>query len=501
MNTTMDTILEQIGAWLDIPDSYFEKARARYHSIGNWLERSESAVAHLNPTIFPQGSFSLGTVTKPVTDKDEYDIDLVCKLDGSKRTMTQKQLKGLVGGEIKAYANAHNMSAPPEERRRCWRIDYVDGASFHTDILPSIPDPLPNFDQAIALTDNQHPHYAHICEDWPRSNPAGYTDWFRHRMERRFQSMRETMAKSLKARAEDVPEYKIKTPLQRCVQLLKRHRDVTYEGDPDDKPISILITTLAGLAYENEATIVEAMISIVTTMEEYIEDRNGVLWVANPVNLDENFADKWQEYPERKTTFMEWLERVRLEVLAAILDPDLPSALERLRSCFGESAVNSAAHNLNLLSSPSPMLLTRVSATDKSVKQFGAPHRQPPKWKMQLDDRLYVRVSARVSRNGFRPKTLFADCEVAIPKYCSLQFTANSNAGKTCDVYWQVVNTGQEAKSANALRGDFYSSTLHKGRKIRQESTLYKGMHWVECFVVKDDICIARSGEFIVNIG
>lgn len=497
----MDEILEQIGAWLDIPDSYFVKARARYQSIGNWLERSGSAVAQLNPTIFPQGSFSLGTVTKPTTDKDEYDIDLVCKLDGNKRTMTQKQLKDLVGGEIKAYADAHNMSAPPQERRRCWRLDYADGASFHADILPSIPDPSPNFDQAIALTDNQHPHYARICEDWPCSNPADYAAWFRGRMEGRLQIMREMMAKALKARAEDVPEYRIKTPLQRAVQLLKRHRDMTYDGDPDDKPISVLITTLAGLAYDNEATIVEALISIVTTMEEHIEDHDGVLWVANPVNPDENFADKWQEYPERKTTFMEWLERVRLEVLAAILDPDLPSALERLRACFGDSAVNSVERDLNLLSSPNPMLLTRASATDKSVKQFAVPHRQPPRWKMQLDDRLYVRVSARVSRNGFRPKTLLADCDAAIPKHCSLQFTANSNAGKAYDVYWQVVNTGQEAKSANTLRGDFYSSTLQKGRKIRQESTLYKGMHWVECFVVKDDICIARSGEFIVNIG
>ena len=25
-------------------------------------------------------------------------------------------------------------------------------------------------------------------------------------------------------------------------------------------------------------------------------------------------------------------------------------------------------------------------------------------------------------------------------------------------------------------------------------------MYWVECFVVKNGVCVARSGEFVVNI-
>ncbi|WP_197996831.1 nucleotide-binding domain-containing protein, partial [Gimesia chilikensis] len=30
--------------------------------------------------------------------------------------------------------------------------------------------------------------------------------------------------------------------------------------------------------------------------------------------------------------------------------------------------------------------------------------------------------------------------------------------------------------------------------------TKFPGMHWVECFVVKNGVCVARSGEFVVNI-
>ena len=45
---------------------------------------------------------------------------------------------------------------------------------------------------------------------------------------------------------------------------------------------------------------------IVTGMPKYIENRNGKWWVKNPVDKDENFADRWNEYPERRLAFLRW---------------------------------------------------------------------------------------------------------------------------------------------------------------------------------------------------
>lgn len=42
--------------------------------------------------------------------------------------------------------------------------------------------------------------------------------------------------------------------LQRIVQILKRHRDIMFNGD-EDKPISIIITTLASRAYRGETNL------------------------------------------------------------------------------------------------------------------------------------------------------------------------------------------------------------------------------------------------------
>ena len=93
-------LLEAIADALDIPENHYERAVKRYESIGKWLKREESIVACYMPTIYPQGSFLLGTVTKPISDAEEYDIDLVCELNLQKTKISQKHLKKLVGQEI-----------------------------------------------------------------------------------------------------------------------------------------------------------------------------------------------------------------------------------------------------------------------------------------------------------------------------------------------------------------------------------------------------------------
>jgi len=88
-----------------------------------------------------------------------------------------------------------------------------------------------------------------------------------------------------------------------------------------------------------------------------------------------------------------------------------------------------------------------------------------------------------------------------IPKYCDIYFVAGTNVPRPFDVYWQVVNTGEEARSVNGLRGGIYpSKTLGVGGLRQKEYSSYKGNHWIECFIVKNDICVARSNEFMVNI-
>lgn len=76
-----------------------------------------------------------------------------------------------------------------------------------------------------------------------------------------------------------------------------------------------------------------------------------------------------------------------------------------------------------------------------------------------------------------------------------LEFIASTNARGDFQYYWQVVNTGQAANSAGDLRGKFFLDN-----QVRWEQTKYKGKHWIECFIIQNNTCVARSGKFFINI-
>jgi hypothetical protein len=81
-----------------------------------------------------------------------------------------------------------------------------------------------------------------------------------------------------------------------------------------------------------------------------------------------------------------------------------------------------------------------------------------------------------------------------------LTFDAHTTIQKPFKVFWQVVNTGNEAREARDLRGGFDEGTVQAGGISRSETARYKGSHSIECFIVKDGYCVAKSGPFIVNI-
>jgi len=264
-----EDLLEDLAAELEIPPSRYDSAERRYKSVREWLDRLASRFSRTKTSIYAQGSFRLGTVIRPATDNEDYDLDTVWEVDVSKVQLTQEQLKTELGMELSAYAEAHEMELP-ESGRRCWTLNYADGARFHMDVLPAIPDGVrqaaiikdktgasPEWTKhAIAITDTQHTFYRRQTDDWPSSNPKGYAECFKSRMQTVFDARRSALAmREGRASSEEIPEYRVKTPLQSAIQILKRHRDITFFERPDAKPISIIITTLAAQAYNQETTI------------------------------------------------------------------------------------------------------------------------------------------------------------------------------------------------------------------------------------------------------
>lgn len=348
LNTdNINRLLNDVYKELDVPPPLLKEATAKYHALGAWLNTDSQANFKTDSLLYVQGSTLLGTSIKPVKRGDEYDFDLVYRRALSKDGITQAELKKQVGDQLKRYIKHLKDTGALEipelhECQRCWRLQYK--GKFHMDILPAIPDPEPNYKMnpadGVIITDKE-------VSRWQFTNPKGYHSWFKQQMKVALLESRRSLAKAGKVDIEAVPEDEATTTLQQAIKILKRHRDSTYTGPKDDKPISIIINTLAGHAYNNSDNLYSALSHMVDHMADHIEDRQGVPWVQNPINGKENFADKWEKHPERAEAFKTWLKTAQAEFTSLKKETNQHQLSEQLSKSLrleNASVIAEAAH-------------------------------------------------------------------------------------------------------------------------------------------------------------
>ncbi len=334
---TLDEFLEQLTTNLDITDTEEEWIRQSYKAVGEWLSASNSILNKFEVEIRPQGSFNLGTIIRPTNDDDDIDIDLVCELKGKEKSWTQENVKDIVGNRIKESETYKKML--DEEGRRCWTLLYrkeSERGSYHMDILPCVINKgyseviremyrNPIFENykwdkvAIRITDKEREDFKTSTDvsEWLKSNPFGYARWFaeRARQSSKIKIFANEGVKPLPTKSRS------KLPLQKVVQILKRHRDI-YFGGKEDKPISIIITTLAARAYNGEEDLATALVNVVKNFDKAIREEysqeygRNIKVISNPVNPEENFADKWPENPNKERMFYEWVKQLSVDILS-----------------------------------------------------------------------------------------------------------------------------------------------------------------------------------------
>lgn len=124
-----------------------------------------------------------------------------------------------------------------------------------------------------------------------------------------------------------------------------------FDGDVD-KPISIIITTLAAKAYQKQTDITQGLLDVVSRIPQMIESRwdaargRYIKWVENPVNPEENFADKWPDNHKKEENFYKWLCQVGLDLQRATEHRGMQHIKESLSRPFGEAAITKAFNNL-----------------------------------------------------------------------------------------------------------------------------------------------------------
>lgn len=113
---------------------------------------------------------------------------------------------------------------------------------------------------------------------------------------------------------------------------------------------------------------------------------------------------------------------------------------------------------------------------------------------VRIDPQHQTYITATVTGRGFRDHSLqaFISKYVTLPKRLDIIFQANS-VPPNSTVLWKVRNFGTAARVDNGLRGQ-----IHEGIGLtRKESSKYLGTHYVECYVIQNEVCVAKAMQFV----
>lgn len=484
-------LIADLAERCDVGESKYEEARQHYEAVGKWLSDDEGELGAFEPRVYAQGSTALGTLIKP-PDGGTYDVDAVCVFRNPPLALNPQHLKRLVGDRLKAHATYARIL--DEEGRRCWTLRYSDASRFHLDVLPAIPRPgalvLPGLSAEIAskalrITDT------HAPGRWLDSNPLGYVAWFEER-----RKLRRDVLENLRKAHDVIPlaDYNAdRYPLQRVVQLLKRHRDLMF-GNDEDRPISIVLTTLAASAYDGEGSVLNALLGILPKIRDVFEQGDGR--VVNPVNPSEVFTDKWLAKPRKRGQFMNWLgalDDLCREIRRASGIDALANLLARF---FGDDRVDEAMEQYEsrqVVPLSKALTATGGAAPLASPPRY-RPHAHQPQWPSVNDH------TATLTEIGLgRPRSRGE--RGPLRKGSPLDFHVETTVPAPYEVFWQVLNSGPEAARKRSLRGTLERArTEGEGGRNQRETAMYSGTHTIEAFVVKDGQLRARTGCFEVKV-
>ncbi|AQS60262.1 nucleotide-binding domain-containing protein [Desulforamulus ferrireducens] len=112
--------------------------------------------------------------------------------------------------------------------------------------------------------------------------------------------------------------------------------------------------------------------------------------------------------------------------------------------------------------------------------------------KFPVDIRYNLVIDCKVTQDGWRDQWLSAILKqrglLRINK--KLDFYIDyTDAPEPYDIYWKVKNEGEVAIQKDCIRGQ----VIRTNNKHQKERTDFKGPHYVECYLVKNNVCVARA--------
>ena len=387
-----------------------------------------------------QGSVAMSTVIQ--NDKKEYDIDVAVVFDkdelGDKGA---RATRNMIADALKRKTKQFN--AEPEVKTSCIRVKYADG--YHIDF-------------AVYRREwnkyNECWEYEHAGADWKKRDLKGLTKWFEDE--------------------NDATDKKLRK-IVRLSKMFCKSRDSWV-----NMPSGLLQTVLCDEKIQDYYDRSDELFYY--TMQQIVNRLESSIEVAAPVDNGRALVTRESD----RTKMINWKNRLK-------------SKLEDLDILFQESCTEDDAlqawygffnHDYwkDQISVSDSMAITQERG--KILKFADTEQFIEDMFPMALQYR--CSVECKISGDGWRPQLIekflnyfrrFLPHNLEIR--CDMVYTS---APEPYKVFWKVKNVGPEAERRNMVRGQIKEG----GKSIVEHSNFY-GNHYIECYIIKDGYCVART--------
>lgn len=387
-----------------------------------------------------QGSVAMSTVVQ--NEESDYDIDAAIvlgksDLDGKGALSTRNMVANALRRKTKQF------NAEPEVKTSCVRVKYADG--YHIDFAV--------YRRSYDII-NKEWIYEHAGSEWTSRELRGLTDWFKTQNDNS------------------------NGKLRKVVRLSKMFCKSRFSWK--NMPSGLIQTVLCDEMLQDSYDRIDELFYY--TMKEIVNRIEESPSVVAPVDNGRDLTPRQSD----KQKMTNWKNRLKSKLadLDILFSEDCTQA-DAIQAWYG--FFDHEFWNENETKSE----YNKLRCFDKSVCSFGD-NEQFIEEMFPVNQVYSCKISCIVSRNGWRPKPIGEFLSI-LQRYlphnfeirCTMEYT---NCPPPYKIFWKVKNVGVEAERRNMLRGEIYE----RGNSIVEHSNFF-GKHYIECYIVKDGVCVAKD--------
>ncbi len=389
-----------------------------------------------------QGSVAMSTVVQ--NEDNDYDIDVAVVFNASALGDKGAQAtRNMVANALKRKTKQFN--AEPEVKTSCVRVKYADG--YHIDFAVY---------RRAWNEFNKRWEYEHAGDGWSERELRGLSDWFKTQ--------------------NDYSDGKLRKVV-RLSKMFCNSRDTWV-----NMPSGLLQTVLCDEKLQSGYSRIDELFYY--TMKEIIERLESDTTVSAPVDNGRDLTPRQADLQKMTN----WKNRLKskLEDLDILFKDDC-SEDDAIQAWYGffnhdywsEQIINeSSSYSLSTVQKSA---IRSFNDTEQFIEDMFPVH-----------IKYSCSVSCKINGDGWTDTPL-RDFLGRFKRYIPHHFTVKCAVTYTdCpgiySVYWKVKNVGPEAERQNCLRGQ-----IEERGKAINEPTSFFGNHYIECYIVQNNVCVART--------